>query len=97
MVANEFNNFSDYEGKNCYLLSENGCFVNCNKYSFKKDFTKDYFEFIRPYERGTDVMTKCRIAKFCGRYKIDVAVYDFQSRRILARSVIEKKVCSYIQ
>ena len=35
-------------------------------------------------------MTRCRIPEFCKRYKIDIGIYDLNSKRILPRSVKQK-------
>ena len=45
--ADDLNNILGYEGENCYIRSGNGCFLKCSNYTFKKDFTKEYFEFIQ--------------------------------------------------
>ena len=45
--ANEFNNILEYERENCYIPNGNGCFINCINYIFKKDFNKEYFEFLQ--------------------------------------------------
>ena len=42
-------------------------------------------------------MTRCTIPEFCERYKIDIAIYDVKSKRILPRSVNQRNICLYIQ
>ena len=59
--ADEFNKILEYQGNNCYIPSGNGCFLKCINYIFKKDFSKEYFEFIKSYKRRPDVMSRCRI------------------------------------
>ena len=81
--ANEFNNILEYEGKNCYIPSGNGCFLKCTNYIFDKDFSIEYFEFIKSYKRRPNVMARCRIPEFCKRYKKDIGIYDLNSKRIL--------------
>ena len=44
--ASELNNILEYEGKNCYIPSGNGCFLKCINYIFNKDFSMKYFVFI---------------------------------------------------
>ena len=41
-------------------------------------------------------MTRCRIPEFCTRYKIDIGIYDLNSKRILPRIVKQKNLCVYI-
>ena len=94
--ANEFNNFEEYKGKNCYIPSGNGCFLKCINYIFDKDFSKEYFEFIKSYKRRPIVMTGCRISEFCKRYKIDIGIYDLNSKRILPWTVKQKNICMHI-
>ena len=45
--ADEFTNNLKYEGVNCFMHSGNGCFLNCNNYFFKKDFSMEYFKIIQ--------------------------------------------------
>ena len=84
--ANEFNNILEYEGDNCYIPNGNGCFLKCVDQIFEKDFSMEYFEFIQSYKKRTNVMTRCRIADFCERYKTDIGIYDPKSKRILPRN-----------
>ena len=95
--ADELNNILEYEGENCYLPKGNACFLNCNNYVFKKDFSMECFEFIKSYRTRTNAMTRCRVPEFCGRYKKDIGPYDLKSNRILPRSVKQRDVCVYIQ
>ena len=90
--ANEFNDIEEYEGDRCYIPSGNGCFLKCINYIFDKDFSIEYFEFIKSYKRRPNVMARCRIPEFCKRYKIDIGIYDLNSKRILSRSVKQKNI-----
>ena len=90
--ANEFNNILEYKGENCYIPSENGCFLKCFNYIFKKEFSMEFFEFIQSYKRRPNVMNRCRIPDFCNRYKIDIGIYDLNSERILPRTVKQRDV-----
>ena len=94
--ANEFNIIEEYEGERCYIPSGNGCFLKCKNYIFDKVFSIEYFEFIKSYKRRPNVMARCRIPEFCKRYKIDIGIYDLNSKRILPRTVKQKKNCVYI-
>ena len=94
--ANEFNNILEYEGDNCYIPNGNGCFLKCINYIFDKDFSTEYFEFIKSYKRRQNVMARCRIPEFCKRYKIDIGIYDLNTKRILPWTVKQKNICVYI-
>ena len=94
--ANEFNNILEYQGDNCYIPNGNGCFLKCINYIFDKDFSIEYFEFIKSYKRRPNVMTRCRIPEFCERYKMDVGIYALSSKRNLPRTVKQKNICVYI-
>ena len=94
--ANEFNNIEEYNGENCYIPSGNGCFLKCINYIFDKDFSIEYFEFIKSYKRRQNVMSRCRIPEFCKRYKIDIGIYDLNSKRILPWTVKQKNICVHI-
>ena len=65
--VNEFNKIQEHKGINCYIPQENGCFLKCNNYIFKKDFSAEYFEFMQSYNGRTNVMTRCRVPEFCKR------------------------------
>ena len=91
--ANEFNNIEEYEGKNFYIPSGNGCFLKCINYNFDKDFGIEYFEFIKSYKRRPNVMSRCRIPEFCKRYKIDIGIYNVNIKRILPWTVKQKNIC----
>ena len=94
--ADEFNNIEEYEGKNCYISSGNGCFLKSINYIFEKGFSTEYFEFIKSYKRRPNVMGRCRIPEFCKRYKIDIGIYDLNGKRILPWTVKQKNICVYI-
>ena len=49
--ADEFNDIEEYEGYRCYIPNGNGCFLKCINYIFDKDFSTEYFEFIKSYNR----------------------------------------------
>ena len=41
-------------------------------------------------------MARCRIPEFCKRYKIDIGIYDLNSKRILPWTVKQENICVYI-
>ena len=94
--ANEFNDIEEYEGERCYIPSGNGCFLKCINFIFDKDFSTEYFEIIKSYKRRPNVMARCRIPEFCKRYKLDIGIYDLNSKRILPWTVKQKNICVHI-
>ena len=94
--ANEFNNILEYEGRNCFIPSGNGCFLKCINYIFEKDFSRECFEFIQSYKRRTNVMTRCRIPEFCTRHKINIGIYDPKIKKIVPRNVKQRNKCVHI-
>ena len=94
--ADEVNDIEEYEGDRCYIPSGNGCFLKYINYIFDKDFSTEYFEFIKSYKRRPNVMARCRIPEFSKRYKIDIGIYDVNSKSILPWTVKQKNICVYI-
>ena len=41
-------------------------------------------------------MARCRIPEFCKRYKIDIGIYEINSKRILPWTVKQKNICVHI-
>ena len=93
--ANLFSHILEYERENCNIPSGSGCFLKFNNYFFKNDFSVKYFEFKQSYKRRTNVMSRCRIPKFCEKYRIDIGICDPKSKRRLPRSVKQKDKCVY--
>ena len=94
--ADEFDDIEEYKGDRCYIPSGNGCFLKCINYIFDKDFSTEYFEFIKSNKRRPNVMSRCRIPEFCKRHKIDIGIYDLNSKRILPWTVKQKNICVHI-
>ena len=44
------------EGANCYIPSGNGCFLKCNGFVSKEDFSMECFEFMQSYKRRTNTI-----------------------------------------
>ena len=88
--------FWNTKGVSCHIPSGNGCFPECDEYSFMKDFTEEYFEFIQSYKRRNNVMAQYRIPEFCDPIKIHIGKYSVKRRRLLRRSVIERNICFHI-
>ena len=94
--ANEFKNIQEYEGEKCYIPSGNACFLKRINYIFEKDFSTEYFEFIKSDKRRQNVMSRCKIPEFCKRYKMDIGIYDLKKQGILPQTVKQKNICVHI-
>ena len=75
---------------NCFIPSENGCFLKCVNYTSKKDLTNKNFKIAISNKRQTTVMSKCRIPDFSILNKMDVRVFDDKSKILHPRTVDEK-------
>ena len=42
-------------------------------------------------------MTRCRIPEICEKNKINIVMYDAESKRILSRSNKQRGICMYVQ
>ena len=92
-VGNEFNNFHEFEGENCYMSSGNACFFKWFIKILKKVFTKDCLAFVQSLKKRFNVMTTCRIPEFCQRYRLYIGVNDVKSERILPIYVNQRETC----
>ena len=50
-----FNNVLEYEAEICYKPIGKDCFLECNKYFFKNNFSMEYFKFIQSCKRRTNI------------------------------------------
>ena len=66
----------EYHGQYCYIPSSGMCFIKCNNYFTKKDYTKEFLTFIRTEQRRSNVMTSARIQPFCKNYNINIGCFD---------------------
>ena len=51
----------EYRGQNCYLPTSGMCFIKCNKYFTKMDFTQEFRDCIRKEKYRSGEMTSARI------------------------------------
>ena len=55
----------EYHGQNCYIPTSGMCFIKCNNYFTKKDYSEEFLTFIRFEQRRSDVMTSVRLQPIC--------------------------------
>ena len=80
----------DYIGNNCCIPTSGYCFIKCDNYLTKKDYTKEILAFIRTEQRRSNVMTSARFQPFCKKYIINVGCYD--GFRMCPRNIAERKI-----
>ena len=94
--ASEFHDIVEYKGLCSYIPTGNGCFLKCINYIYNKDFTDEYYTFLKSFKRQTDVMLKARVSLFCKRVGIDIGFWSREDRRIMPRSCTERSKCLYL-
>ena len=52
------------------------CFIKCNNYFTKSDYTEEFFTFIRTEQRRSNAMTSARIQLFCRKFNINIGCFD---------------------
>ena len=95
--ASEIKNVLEFEGENCCIPGGKACFLKCIKYSSKKDFSMEYFEFKQSYKGRTYDMTCCKCRIFVKDMKLLFGIYDVKIKRIFPRIAKQRDVCVYIQ
>ena len=55
----------EYHGQNCYIPTSGICFIKCNNYFTKEDYTEEFSTFIRSEQKRSNVMTSARIQPCC--------------------------------
>ena len=58
-------NTVEYTGQNCYIPTIGNCFIKCNNYFTKEDYTEEILTFFQSEQRRSNVMTSARIQPFC--------------------------------
>ena len=86
--------FVEYIGNNCYIPTSGNCFIKCNNYFTKKDYTQEFLALIRTEQRRSNVMTSSRIQPFCRKYNINIGCYD--GFRVCPRNKAERKTSLYV-
>ena len=84
----------EFIGNNCCTPASGNCFIKCNKYFTKKDYTQEFSTFIQTEQRRSNVMTSARIQPICRKYNIKIGCYD--GFRVFPRNVVEKNIGLYV-
>ena len=80
----------EYKGNNCYIHSSGNCFLKCNKFFSKKDYTEGSLTFIRTEQRRSNVMTPAGVHQSCRNYNINIGYYD--GFRVCPRKITERNL-----
>ena len=94
--ANEFLDIVEYNGNRCYIPNGNGCFLKCINFIYNKDYTNEYYTFLKSFKRQTDVMLRSRIPIFCKRYNIAIGFWCKNKKRIMPQRCTERNKCLYL-
>ena len=80
----------EFRCNNCYIPTSGNCFINCNSYFTKKDYTEEFLTFIRTEQRRSNVMTSARIQPFCRKHNINIGCYD--GFRVCPRNITQRNI-----
>ena len=80
----------EYISNNCYIRTSGNCFIKCNNYFTKKDYTEEFLTFIRTEQRRSNVMTAARIQPFCRKHNINIGCYD--GFRVCPRNIRQRNI-----
>ena len=94
--ANEFHDIVEYKGLCSYIPTGNACFLKCINYIYNKDYSNEYYTFLKSFKRQTDVMLKARVSLFCKRIGIDIGFWSKEDKRIMPRNCSERNKCLYL-
>ena len=94
--ANEFFDIVEYKGVCSYIPTGNGCFLKCINYIYNKDFTDEYYTFLKSFKRQTNVMLRARIPVFCKRVGIDIGFWSKEKICIMPQSCTERNKFLYV-
>ena len=84
----------EYHGKNCYIPTSGKCFINCINYLTEKDFTEEFWTFIKIEKYRSGVMISARIQSFCRKYSINIGCFDWT--RINPRNITQRNTSLFI-
>ena len=92
--TNFLQEFVEYHRKDCYIPTSGVCFLKCNKYFTKKDYTEEILTFIRTEQRRSNVKTSAKNQPFCGIYNINIGCLD--RTRINPRNLTQRNTSLFI-
>ena len=75
-------------GQNYYIPTSGMCFIKCNKYFTRKDYTEEFSTFIRTEQKRSNVMTSARSHPFCRKYNTNIGLFD--GTRINPRKITQR-------
>ena len=81
--------------KNCYLPKSGMCFINCNNYYTKNDYTEEFLTLSRNEKYWSELRTSASYQPFCRKYKINIAC--FAGTRRNPRNITWSNIASKIQ
>ena len=91
-----FNNILESKGRLCYIPTGNACFRKCLEFIYKRDFSKEYKEFIIDSGSFKNIITSEKIQPFCRKYNINLGSSNQKQQPILPKTVNERRICLLI-
>ena len=70
------------------------CFIKCNIYFTKKDYSEEFLIFIRTEQKRSNVMISARIQQICRKFNINIGWFD--GTRKNPRNVIQRNTSLFI-
>ena len=87
--TNQMQEIVEYRVQNVYIPTSGMCFINCNNYFTKKDYSEEFLTFIRSKKYQSGVMTSATKQPFSRKYIINIGCSD--GTRINPRNLTQKK------
>ena len=94
--ATEFLNIVEYKGVCAYIPTGNACFLKSINHIYNKDFSDEYYTFLKTFKRQTDVMLRARVSLFCKRVGIGIGFWSNEDKRIMPRNCPVRNKCLYL-
>ncbi|ESO91888.1 hypothetical protein LOTGIDRAFT_163250 [Lottia gigantea] len=86
-------NINEYIGENCYIPTDDNCFIKCVNYVLNKDLTNEFQNFINIFSKANrkGVMTSARINEFNKKCDITFQIYTHNNRN-LRPTIVKGKI-----
>ena len=85
----------EYISNNCFIPTSGNCFIKCNKFFTKRDYTQESLTLTQSAQRRSNVMTSARIQLFCRKYNIKIGCFD--GFRVCPTNIIQRNIELYVQ
>ena len=73
-MCDAFDNILEQKGHLCYIPTGNVCLRKFLEFIYKRDFSKEYKEFVLDSDRCKNIMTSAKIKPFCRKHNFNLGV-----------------------